>query len=303
MLLRAAAAARPKEYRPRYYHARALDAAGALDAAAEEYRAALAIDPESAEAAVDLARLLVKQQKLSEADPLYRKAAQADPAFERALLELAAHYEAARQPEPAIALYRQFPNDPGARERLGALLLGSGQTSEAILELEKAYEQSPTPGNRLALATAYLRSKQLPKAAPLLEQAVAAEPDQADLRLIYGRTLRDLRNYQAAAREFFRATQLKPDSREAWNELAGMLFLLENYPQALAAFDKAYSLSGEENAAYWYFRALILDRTKDYKGALPAYEKFLSLSNGKSPEEEFKARQRVRVIQKELNRR
>ncbi len=42
---------------------------------------------------------------------------------------------------------------------------------------------------------------------------------------------------------------------------------------------------------------------KLYKDALPAYQKFLALSNGKSPEEEFKARQRIIVARKVLEKR
>ena len=45
---------------------------------------------------------------------------------------------------------------------------------------------------------------------------------------------------------------------------------------------------------------MIHDRMKDYKAALPRYEEFLTLSQGRHPEEEFKARQRIRVIKKEL---
>jgi hypothetical protein len=37
--------------------------------------------------------------------------------------------------------------------------------------------------------------------------------------------------------------------------------------------------------------------------ALPAYNEFLERSQGKNPEEEFIARQRIRVIQKEINKR
>ena len=300
--LTAAAAKKPKEYRPTFYLAEALSESGQGEKAEPAYRAALAINAASAEAQIGLARLLVKQGKLAEAEPLYRQAAQ-KPEFKRSLLELASHFEAAKQADKAVALYREFPDVPAARERLGELLLEGGQASDAIPELETAYKASPTNANRLALATAYLRAKQSPKALPLLRAAVDAEPNDAALRLYYGRALRDQRDFQPAAQQFFAATKLKPDSREAWNELAGMLILLENYPQALAALDKAQSLGGEENAAYFYFRAIILDRLKDCKNALPAYEKFLSLSRDKSPDEEFKARQRIKVIQKELSRR
>jgi hypothetical protein len=40
-----------------------------------------------------------------------------------------------------------------------------------------------------------------------------------------------------------------------------------------------------------------------YEPALQSYERFLASSEGKYPDEEFKARQRVRVIKKELSKR
>ena len=119
---------------------------------------------------------------------------------------------------------------------------------------------------------------------------------------MYGRALRDQRIFGQAAQEFARAAQMKPDSKEAWNELAGVLILLEQYQPALTALDKAKALGGE-TAAYYYFRAIVLDRLKDYKPALESYQKFLSMSQDKNPDEEFKARQRIRIIQKELSKR
>src|SRR5262249_26521154 len=151
------------------------------------------------------------------------------------------------------------PEDAAARERLGELLLESGKAGDAIPELETAYTQSPTNANRLALAMAYLKAKQPVKALPLLEQAVASEPNHVDLRLFYGRALRDQRSFQAAAQQFWQATKLQPDSKDAWNELAAMLISLENYPQALVALDKAQALGGAENPAYHFFRALVYD--------------------------------------------
>lgn len=302
-LLASAASRKPKEYRPVFYLAESLTVAGEFAKAEAAYRTALEIQPKSADAALGLARTLAKQNRLGEAEELYRQAAGNDPELKRFLLELAASYEQTKQPEKAIIIYRDFPEDAAARERLGELLLEGGKAADAIPELERAYSQSPSSANRLALATAYLRTKQALKALPLLEQAVNAEPGNLELRLYYGRALRDQRNFSAAAAQFFKATQLKPESKEAWNEFSGMLILLEDYPKALAALDKAQALGGAENPAYWYFRAIVLDRMKDYKQALPNYEKFLSLSQGKNSEEEFKARQRIRVIHKELGKR
>ena len=147
-----------------------------------------------------------------------------------------------------------------------------------------------------------IHTGKLAEAVPLLEQSLAADPRNAQLRMTYGRVLRDLKQYPAAAAEFYRLTQAQPDSVEPWGELASMLILLQDYPRALDALDRLKSL-GAEVPGHYYLRAIILDRTKQRRPALENYQRFLALSQGKSPEEEFKARQRVRILQKEINRR
>ena len=61
--------------------------------------------------------------------------------------------------------------------------------------------------------------------------------------------------------------------------------------------------AGREYGGNWFFRAIILDKLKQLKPALEAYQQFLSLSQGKNPDQEFQARQRVRIIQRELEKR
>lgn len=301
-LLNSAAAQKPADFRPNYYQAEALMMTGDAARAEAAYRKALAVKPGSAPAELGLGQALAKQQRLADAAPHFRKAVELDPAYRTSLLELADYYEKAGQVAEAVAIYQQFPDNPGARERAGELLLESGRAADAIPALEAAVVESPTPANRAALAAAYIRNKQLPEAVQQLQAASAAEPGNIELRMAYGRVLRDSRQYQAAAAQFFTVTKARPDSKEAWNELAAMLILTEAYPQALVALDKAQALSGL-TAGLCYFRAIVLDRTKQYQPALAAYEKFLAMSEGKNPDEEFKARQRVRVIRKELSKR
>lgn len=300
--LESAAAKKPKEFRPNFYLAEALVAEGRFNDAEPRYVAALAADPKSAAAEAGLGRALARQNRLPEAEPHFRHAAELDQAYREVLLELASLFEAAKRGSDAIAIYRQFPDNPAVRERLGELLLESGKSEDAAANLETAVASSPTTANRLALAMAYLRLKQMEKALPLLQQTVAAEPSNPELRMTYGRALRDAHRYPDAAQQFYRATQLKPDSKPAWNEFAAMLILTGNYPQALAALDKIASLGGE-TVAHHYFRAMIYDKARQYKEALACYEKFLSMSQNQHPEEEFKARQRIKVIKKELSRR
>jgi len=301
-LLKAAFEQEPEKFQPNYYLAEALYALGDDAGAEQRYRKAAELDPKSAVAEIGLGRALANQGKFDEALEAYRRAGELDAAYREYLIELATRMEEKGASERAMALYRQFAERPEVRERLGNLLLETGRVDEAIPHLEAAVKTSPTAANRFALAVAYLKSKRLEEAAPLLEQALGERPDSFELRMTYGRLLRDLRRFAPAAQQFRAAAELDPKSKEAWSELAGVLVLLDSHPQALAALERVQALD-PENAGVYFLQAIILDKSKQYKPALASYEKFLALSRGAHPDEEFKARQRLKVIRKELNRR
>ncbi len=292
---------KPKEFRPRFYLAEALLAAGDNAKAEEEYKAAGEINPNSAGVELGLAHAVARQNRLPDASPHFRKAAELDPSYKDALLELASLYEKDKQPDEAAAIYRQFPENPAAQERLGELMLETKKYSEAIPGLEQAFKKDPTPANRVALATAYQFNRQFDKAAPLFQAAVMADPENFDVRMMYARVLRDLKQFQPAAQQFAEAVKRKPQSAPAWNDLAAMLYLTAQYPESLAALDRARAL-GENTPANYYFHAIIYDKLRDLKPALENYKQFLALSQGKNPDEEFKARQRARIIQRELEK-
>jgi len=298
-MLEAAAAEKPAEFRPRFYLAEAEAQAGALDRAEAGYRKALELDPKSAAAEAGLGRVLAREGKPADAAPHYRQAAALDPKYRDGLLELADAYEKAHQPAEAAAIYREFAGDPVAQAHLGQLLLESKQYAEAVPVLETAYGKEPSTANAVALAMAYVFSDQPAKAAPLLEKAVTAEPANFDLHMMYARALRDARQFAPAAAQFAEAGKLKPASVEAWRELGDALYMAGDLAHSLAAFDQARQL-GEDTAGLAFMRAIILDKLRQLKPALEAYEHFLALSQGKHPDQEFQARQRVRIIHHQL---
>jgi tetratricopeptide (TPR) repeat protein len=136
----------------------------------------------------------------------------------------------------------------------------------------------------------------------LLAAAVEQSSGDVELRLQLARVLRQQKKYGPSAQEFLKVAQAKPDRAEAWSELAGVLVLMDQYPQALAALDKVKALNAEK-PGHFYLRAIVLDKHKMYEPALESYERFLATSEGKFPDEEFKSRQRVRIIKKELSKR
>lgn len=299
-LLEAAADARPAEFRPNFFLAEAL-AESNPEKAAAFYEVALRLDSKSARAVLGMGRCQTKLGRMEQAIDYYRKAAEFDASLKEAQLELAQLLEQRKMFPEAIALYRQFPENAGASERAGELLLESGDAAGAQGLLERAVELSPTSANRFALAVAYLRNGQREKAVTALQAAISADPGNFELHMALGRVLRDQKNPSSAAAEFLRAAQLKPDSQECWTELAGMFALLEKYPEALAALDRAKA-AGPEIPGHLFLRAIILDKNKQYKEALANYERFLAISGGKFADQEFQARQRIRALQKILER-
>lgn len=300
-LLRDAVAQKPKELQPRVKLGAAYLGARQFSEAEQAYQAAAELDGRSADAELGEAKAIAAQERLSDAAPHYQQAAKLDPKFRDGLLELAGLYEKAKQPADAIAIYDQFPANPAAQERLGELLLESKRFAEAIPRLEQAVTQAPTAANRLALATAYRMNKQPDKEADVLMKAIAADPADYDLRMVYGRVLRDQRKFQPAGQQFYAAAQKRPDSVEAWNEMAGVLIVGEDYAHGLAALDKVKAL-GKESPGNQFLRAITLDRLKQLKPALESYEQFLASDGGKHPDQEFEARQRARIIKLELSK-
>ncbi|MBI5085972.1 MAG: tetratricopeptide repeat protein [Acidobacteria bacterium] len=334
-LLQPLAEKSPDDVSIRFNLALAYSLAGRDEDAVAGFRKVLALKAGLYEAQLNLGRLLVKQSRFGEAAPLLEealaqrptggkaayllgrayagggqwskavaaleKAAELDPAAMDIQLELAVACENAKLPEKAAAIYRRFPDNAPARERLGLILLDSGDPAGAVEHLEAARSRSPSSALLYALATAYLRAKQPDQAIAAAGQLAAAEPADIRTRLFYGRLLRDQKRYDDAARQFEAATRIKPDSGEAWNEYTAMLLLLKQYEPALAALERARQLNGE-TPAYHYLRATMLDALQQPKPALESYRKFLAQSTGNHPDEEFKARQRAKVLEKAVKR-
>ena len=301
LVLRDAVKQKPNASRAQRYLGDALLASEDAASATEAYRAALSADPKMATAELGLGQALLKQKQVDDAAGHFRKAADLDPRLKSYLLEIAAALLQANEHDKAVEFLKEFPDNPGAREELGRIYLADNRAADAVTEFQSAVNLAPTAANELALATALMRNKQDDAAKPLLERAIAQEPRNYDLRMIVGRMHRDKHEYVPAGEEFMAAAALKPDSVEAWQEAIGVLVPAQQYPQALACLDKVHNLSAD-TAGDFYYRAIVLDKLRQIKPALASYKRFLEMSQGKNPDQEFLARQRSRILEKEANR-
>lgn len=274
------------------------------DKSIDAYRKTLALDANLYEAKLNLAQVLLRQKRGAEAKEQIEAALQQKPGEKKLILWQAEALLLLGQHEDAASVFEKAGEAGEAaavREAEALALLKAGKPEDAAVLLEKVIAAAPTTAARYALAIAYLRSKQTDKSRAVAEELVKAEPGNVEFRMFYGRLLRDQRKFPDAARQFNEAVKLKPEAVEGWNELTGMLIMLEMYEPALQGLEKIRSLQGE-TPYYWWFRATVLDATRQPKPALEAYQHFLSLSQGKSPDEEFKARQRVRILQKVVSK-
>ncbi|HXE10894.1 MAG TPA: tetratricopeptide repeat protein [Bryobacteraceae bacterium] len=293
---------KPDLAKPHLFLAQALQAQSKWPASQVEFEAALQHDPKDARAELGLAEALLHQGKLDESRPHFERAAAMDASLKSFLLELAVALVDKNRTADAILILEQFPDDVGAREKLGQIYLKAKQPEKAVPQFEAAVQLSPTTANKVALATAYMRSNQQPRALPLLEEALAKSPNDWDLQMTVGRIYRDQRQFGEAAKYFATATKLKPDDAAGWSELAGVLTLLKQYPQALTALDRIRELNAEK-PGHIFLRAIILDNLRQLKPALATYKQFLEADNGQHSDQDFQSQGRIKAIEHELNRR
>jgi hypothetical protein len=80
---------------------------------------------------------------------------------------------------------------------------------------------------------------------------------------------------------------------------------MERFDVALTALDRVRALNAEK-PGHKYLRAITLDKIrqdrKQARAVIAAYEDFLAAAQGQFPDEEFKARQRIRILSREVNR-
>ncbi len=273
---------------------KALDA-GQPTVAEPLFRQAVAATPADYFGHFNLALSLSMQDKDADAIPEYRKTLELKPGLYEAALNLGMVLLRDKNPAEALPVLKEAvearPDQARANFYYGQALLQSGDSGRADPYLQKAATLDP-------------HFKYSPPApAPPQSTIVTQSPPLSEfgIRMNQGKELRDKHQYALAAQEFFAATKLQPDSIPAWNNLAAVLVIDKHFPEAIGALDRLKAL-GQETPGQLYFRAISLDALHQHKPAIEAYRKFLQSDGGKMPDEEFLARQRVRIIESEMKR-
>ena len=201
------------------------------------------------------------------------------------------------------------PNDRAARFERSVSLQTLGRLDEALAELDQAdrlgtqsADQGAAPAEAFKLrGSIYMQQKNWPAASAALQKAIAISPDDAQLHAWQGHTQIELHNYPVAENELKRSLTLDPKPADVLGDLVNAYYFSGDYGGALQALDlleKRQPLT----AVNWFFRAICCDKLRQTKEAAAAYQKFLDLDQGSHADQDFQARQRLKILERELKR-
>jgi tetratricopeptide (TPR) repeat protein len=120
-------------------------------------------------------------------------------------------------------------------------------------------------------------------------------PRDAPLIAGLGRIHLQMRDFSAAEKELKAALQLDANNLVYWKDLSSTYYLSGNCPATLATLDVIAKMEPARSGA-WFIRALCYDKLHQLKPALEAYDKFLTLEQGKTSDQVWQAQQRSKVL-------
>jgi len=304
--LRKAAELLPERAQVKYLLGTALERDGQTEPALASYRAAIAQDGKDPTFHLALGRALLNAGKAGPAQTSFKAALALRPDVAGARLGLAQCLLAQEKWEPAAAelenYLRSVPEDTASRLQRAHALLQMDAAEPALAELDRADTSSaPSPASQRMRVEALLILKRFDDAAILLPKVIALAPEDAELHAKLGRLYLGQRNFTAAEQSLVAALRLQPQMLEAMRDLASTYYLGENYPAALRTQDSILKRE-TPNAFFWFVRATCFDKLGWKPQALETYEKFLALDQGHSDKQDFQARERIKVIRRELER-
>ncbi len=264
------------------------------------YQRAATFDVKAAEPHLQAAAVLESQGDLGGAASEYGKAAQFDPRSDAALAGLAnAYMKASRfgDAESALRKYLELmPQNANAHLQLGRVYSAEDKPDLAASEFQKVLQLSPGDLDaQRELAALSLKQNKPGEAVSYLRAALQKNPDDANLHHQLGTVLLRQQDAAGAQAELLQAVKLKPALGVAYGDLALAASDNKNYVLTIQALEQRAKYL-PENPGTYFLRATAYDHLKVYKDAAEFYRRFLQVSDGRFPDQEWQARHRLIAI-------
>ena len=217
---------------------------------------------------------------------------------------LAALYLEMGQEDKALVYLERLAADPSAgpelQETIGWMRVDRKDYDRGIRSLEIALERQPDPARRedlsLRIAKLHIRLEQFDEAAALLEKGLPGSVNPERYYLLGSLHLQAGR-WEPAGKRLAQALHLDADCAQCYNKLAAISLKQEDFGRAIPLLDRYREMQPEEAMTYFYL-GVAYDRLRHYRKAIPLYEKFLELDQGRHDRESFQVRQRLKGLKK-----
>ena len=249
------------------------EASDDLPSAEASYRRVLAVDPQNTAATAALTHILIRQNKLDQAE------------------------------SQLTAALEKNPDDLTLNAQLAGLYDAQNKTAQAIPIVEKLHAAHPQDANLTRLlARLYSRDNQFDKADPLYATLISTSSQDPTLLDDRADALIHLHRF-AEAEALLKRAVAQPDafpSKEDLGSAASHLAYassVNNDPtttlQAIEIRDKVLP----QSPSSLFLSATAHDKLHQVKQAKDLYKQFLSVANGKFPDEEWEARHRLITLE------
>jgi Flp pilus assembly protein TadD len=249
------------------------EASDDLPAAEASYRRVLAADSQNTAATAALTHILIRQNKLDQAESLL------------------------------TAALEKSPDDTTLNAQLAGLYNAQNKTAQAIPIVEKLHTAHPQDANLTRLlARLYSRNSQFDKANPLYATLISTSPQDPTLLDDRADTLIHLRHFAEAETLLKRAIaqpEAFPTKEDLGSAASHLAFAASenNDPattlQAIEIRDKVLP----QSPSSLFLSATAHDKLHQVKQAKDLYKQFLAVADGKFPDEEWEARHRLVTLE------
>jgi len=236
-------------------------------------------EPENINILGILGAILLKQNKIGEAEVYLQRTIDLAPTFAKPHEDLAILYLSQNQPDRAIKFFETSiqldPTQASAFLGLANAFLRIGKKKEAELAQRKYLELSPI-GRALEEASKLLKEGQSQRVEEICKDILKQEPENIAALRILARTAIDDERYIIAEGLLRKIVKLSPDYFISYTDLGCFLVDRGRLPEAVTLFRKAVELqsSNPESHLLLADALSILGRTTD---ALESYEQCLGL--------------------------
>lgn len=210
--------------------------------------------PHNARAMALLADYYRRAGQLDQARRWLERSLEIQPGVIPVLNNLGNIWQGLREPDKAIACYRQVlalrPADLTAVNNLGNALIQAGRAAEGISQLETAVRLAPqAAATRANLAIALAQNGRLAEAAGQFQTLLVAQPDDAETHAQFAGVLAGLGRRDEAIAHLETAVRLQPASADLHNQLGTQLGRAGRVREALTHFDEALRLEPSLSSA------------------------------------------------------